>query len=601
MKRKWKMRLKILILCLGSTLAGLLLQTWLFQNSSSQLIYNQAKDESYRFMQNMQDDVYTFIKSVESGLIDIYNEKKLIADLKRNVDTRELRNSYYRAAYNLATENFETSASVVALYLYDSGHHIISTYRRAVTPKHNYPTDIYENPQENNADRVKEYFDSDETQMMISSYYNKYRETDIVRFVLKLYNYVNIHSKVGYLVCDIDSKALRKILEKYRVDEEMFIWMQPLSDRPILTAGDLSDNAREDYQLVSSEVSKGSRNLDDLKWGKKVFFAVYQDKYNLGAYSLMPRSLLNKNQKVLTENLLLITVIMLAVISISFYFVSRTLSRPLEEMTKTVKRIQAGETQLRMENLKEDEAGELGQSFNNMLDQIEGLIAKEYEHKLLLNRAEYQALQAQINPHFLYNTLDTMSSIADIQNCSQVSALCQSLAEIFRYSLNMKEPFSTVAQEMVHLKNYIYVMNVRMQNQIQYEFDIDDVVLQDTLPRISIQPLVENAINHGLRNRKGEKKVWVSARADRDTLVILVEDNGVGMTKEKIRELYQGDEDQEDKSKSIGILNIHRRMKLLYGESYGVELESEPDQGTRVYLRIPRKGRRTDGYGIEQI
>lgn len=589
MKRKWNMRLKILILCLGSTLAGLLLQTWLFQGSSSQLIYNQAKDESYRSMQNMQDDIYTFIKSVESGLIDLYNEKALITDLKRGVDIDAMRSTYYRAAYNLATENFETSSGVVALYLYDSGHRNFSTYRRAVTPKHNYPVDIYENQEENNADKVKKYFESDETQMMISSYYNQYRETDIVRFVLKLYNYVNINSKVGYVVCDIDSKALRKILEKYRVDEEMFIWMQPLGDRPILSAGTLSDSAREDYSLVSQEVRKGSRNLDNLQWEKKVFFAVYQDKYNLGAYSLMPRALLNKNQKVLTENLLLITVIMLAVISISFYFVSRSLSRPLEEMTKTVKRIQAGETQLRMENLKEDEVGELGQSFNNMLDQIEGLIAKEYENKLLLNRAEYQALQAQINPHFLYNTLDTMSSIADIQNCSQVSALCQSLAGIFRYSLNMKEPFSTVAQEMVHLKNYIYVMNVRMQNQVQYEFEIEDVVFQDTLPRISIQPLVENAINHGLRNRKGEKKVRVSARAEESSLVIVVEDNGVGMTKEKIGALYQEDEGQEDKSKSIGILNIHRRMKLLYGEAYGVKLESEPDKGTRVYLRIPRK------------
>lgn len=161
----------------------------------------------------------------------------------------------------------------------------------------------------------------------------------------------------------------------------------------------------------------------------------------------MPKELLAKNEKVLNQNLLLITIIMLAVTSISFYFVSKSLSRPLEDMTKTVKRIQAGETHLRMENLKEDEAGELGKSFNNMLDQIEGLIAREYENKLLLNHAQYQALQAQINPHFLYNTLDTMGSIAEIDGCDQVSALCQSLAELFRYSLNMKKPFSTVSQE----------------------------------------------------------------------------------------------------------------------------------------------------------
>mgnify|MGYP004423508141 CR=1 FL=1 len=142
-------------------------------------------------------------------------------------------------------------------------------------------------------------------------------------------------------------------------------------------------------------------------------------------------------------------------------------------MTKTVKRIQAGETHLRMENLKEDEAGELGKSFNNMLD--------------------------------------TMGSIAEIDGCDQVSALCQSLAELFRYSLNMKKPFSTVSKEIVHLKNYIYIMNIRMQNQIRYTFDINDTILNDELPRISIQPLVENAINHGLKNYKGEKKIYICA------------------------------------------------------------------------------------------
>lgn len=493
------MRLKILFLCLGCTLAGLLLQTYLFQTTSSELIYNQAKSDSYRSMENMQDDIYTFIKSIENGLIDIYNEKELILDLRSGMESSTLQNRYYRTAYDIATENFQTSDGVVSLYIYDKSHRIISTYRRAVTPKHNYPTDIYDPLFDDNAEKVKEYVDSDETQMLISSYYNIYREKN------------------------------------------------------------------------------------------KVFFSVYQDKYNLGAYTLIPRDLLNKNQKILNENLILITLIMLAVVSISFYFVSRLLSRPLEEMTKTVKRIQSGETQLRMENLRNDEVGELGKSFNNMLDQIEKLIADEYENKMSLNYARYQALQAQINPHFLYNTLDTMGSIAEIQGCIQVSNLCQSLAGLFRYSLDMKNPLSTVSGELVHLKNYIYVMNVRMQNQVEYEFHIDDNVLQDTLPRISIQPLVENALNHGLKNQKGKKKVIISAGIREDDLLISVEDNGIGMSDEKIRELFSEDPGEKQKNRSIGIFNIHKRMQYLYGESYGVKIKSEPEKGTVVFLEIPRK------------
>ena len=182
-----------------------------------------------------------------------------------------------------------------------------------------------------------------------------------------------------------------------------------------------------------------------------------------------------------------------------------------------------------------------------------------------------------------------MGSIAEIDGCDQVSALCQSLAELFRYSLNMKKPFSTVSQEMVHLKNYIYIMNIRMQNQIQYTFDINDTILNDELPRISIQPLVENAINHGLKNYKGEKKIYICACPEEQNLVITVEDNGVGMSEERIRELFEESPDQGDKRDSIGILNIHKRMRLLFGEQYGVKIESTPGKGTRVILTVPRK------------
>lgn len=583
------MRLKILFLCLGCTLLGLFLQTYLFQNTSSKLIYNQAKSESYRSMENMQDDIYTYVKSMESGLIDIYNEKELIMDLKNETEAAALQKRYYRTAYDIATENFQTSDGVVSLYIYDKSHQIISTYRRAVTPKHNYPTDIYDSPFDNNAEIVRDYINSDKTQMLISSYYNPYREKNIVRFVLKIYNSVNIHSKIGYIICDADSKVLKKIMEKYASDSEMFIWLQPLNDRPILSVGEIIENSGNEYEAISTQIQRGDRLLENVKEDEKVFFSVYQEKYNLGAYTLIPGKLLSRNQKILNENLILITLIMLVVISISFYFASRSLSRPLENMTRTVKRIQNGETQLRMENLKNDEVGELGKSFNNMLDQIEKLIANEYENKMSLNYAKYQALQAQINPHFLYNTLDTMGSIAEIQGCGQVSNLCQSLASLFRYSLDMKNPLSTVSGELVHLKNYIYVMNVRMQNQIQYEFHIDEKVMQDTLPRISIQPLVENALNHGLKNRKGNKKVIISVGIHEKNLLISVEDNGVGMSDDKIRELFAEDTGQKSQNRSIGILNIHKRMQYLYGEKYGVKIQSKPGTGTTVYLEIPRK------------
>ena len=183
-----------------------------------------------------------------------------------------------------------------------------------------------------------------------------------------------------------------------------------------------------------------------------------------------------------------------------------------------------------------------------------------------------------------------MSSISSIQNCEIVSSLCQSLSNIFRYSLDMKHPYSTVGKEMNHLKNYIFVMNVRMREEVKYAFHIEETVLQDSIPRISLQPLVENAINHGLKNKHGEKKITITAQEQNGILQVSVRDNGVGMDSAEInRKLEENDKDIVESGNSIGIYNINARMKMLYGERYGLSVESVMGEGSCVFLRIPRR------------
>lgn len=589
---KIKMRMKILILCLGSTLIALVLQTILFQRVSGNLIYNQAKSENYNMMQNMQNEIYTFVKKIESGLIEIYNDKEFLQELKGTERIEEIRENNYRIAYDQAMENFSTTDNIVALYIYNSSHEIISTYRRAVTPKHNYPKDIYEDEEMYNADKVKKYVASDNKYMFLSSYYNVYRETDIARFVLKIYDNVNTNDIIGYVVCDIDSKAFVKIMEKYTAHQEVYMWLQPLGDRPITAMENTETASREYYLEISERIQNNTLDMFmDTSEGNKVLFQVPQNKYNLGAYSIMPQAILEQNQKALTQNLILIGSMMCIILSVVTFFISRTLTKPLEELMKTIAQIRKGDTKKRVPYLEKDEIGQLGKEFNGMLDEIERLIGHEYETKLLLNKAEYKALQAQINPHFLYNTLDTMSSIASVQNCDMVSNLCQSLSTIFRYSLDTKHPYSTVAKEIVHLKNYIYVMNVRMREEVKYHFQIDDEVLQNSIPRISIQPLVENAINHGLRNKKGEKEIYVRVMEKDSILEIEVEDNGVGMDAEETnRRLKENSHELVESGSSIGLININARMKMLYGEEYGLHINSDGKSGTTVILRIPRMG-----------
>lgn len=587
-----KMRTKILTLCIVSTLIALISLTALFQNSSSELLYEQTKQTTLNDIQNMQDDIYNVIKSVEINLTEIYNEDMLISDLDHEKTITQLRANYYNVAYNIALNYFEPTDGVSALYLYDNSKRLISTYRRAVAPAYNFPIDPYENPTIYRMERVDQYLESPEATMLVSGYYNRSRGQNILRYVLKLYSKNDINKMVGFVVCDTDSTAIEKIIKKYESQNQSMTWIQPLNDIPLILSAKTPSEANENScEMIQERICNGEQPFNDkVMLNNSVLFRVPQSKYNLEAFSLVPQDLLIENQKALMESTILIAVAMFGICIFVSVIFTKTITNPLEKLTDTIDSIKSGNTKQRAQYLKNDEIGELGQSFNEMLDEIDVLIAQKYQTEILLNQAKYKALQAQINPHFLYNTLDTMSSISEAQGNQMVSTLSQALSNIFRYSLDMKHPMSTVAKEIIHLKNYIYVMNVRMGNEVTYEFDIDERVLQNILPRISLQPIVENALKHGLRNKRGKKVIRVSAQIIENKLQIIVFDNGVGMDADQLNEkLKNTDLDFVEQGNSIGLVNINARVKLLFGDEYGLNAVSQLNHGTSVLLTIPRK------------
>ena len=353
--------------------------------------------------------------------------------------------------------------------------------------------------------------------------------------------------------------------------------------------------------MTMEEIQTTGKAAAEMADSEKVFFHLSQKRYELDAYAVLPQSVLKASQKMLSRTLFMIVTALSILMILLYTYITKSLTKPLAELMDTIGRIRGGETELRVNYQVQDEIGKLGEEFNYMLDSIENLIGQQYQYQLLANKAQYQALQAQINPHFLYNTLDTMSSIASIQDCDLVSDLCQSLSNMFRYSLDMKYPYATVSREIAHLKNYIFVMNVRMRQEIRYHFDIDDDALMYSVPKISIQPLVENAVNHGLKNKRGEKNIYIKIWQAEGKLYVMVKDDGVGMDAEKFnRLLKENDTGLVEEGNSIGLLNINARLKMIYGEEYGLFIESEPGKGSSVYLTVAAR-KEDELYGKENV
>lgn len=585
---KW--RVKILLMCLACTLSALALQTLLFQNTSSRILYNRVKEETSGSLRNLQNSVYSYLTAMESKLIEIYEEDDFVNALNSGADISELKRRYLALAQDFALSAFETTDGVKAVYLYTADHQIISTYRRAVTPKHNYPTDLYSDEQYNGG-TIKAYMESNNTGMVISSYYNTHRQTEIVHLVMKIFAGYQYDRAVGYIVCDVDSSTITAIMKKCIADSSAFVWLQPSGDRPAVYIGTLSEEQQAEFQRIAAENADGEISAGELeRITDTELFQVSQTRYDLTAYSLMPQEHLRQNQQALSASLATIATIMILVSIVLTSLVVRSMTRPLQKLTRTIDHIKEGQTHLRVQVDRNDELGMLSRNVNEMLDNLETLRVKEQEHIRLLDQAEYRTLQAQINPHFLYNTLETMAGIAEMEDCSQVSQLSYSLSKIFRYSLNTRDAFSTVGKEIEHLKNYTYIMDVRMNGEVEYRYEIDPAVQLEDVPRLSIQPLVENSLNHGLKNKAGKKLVVITAGEAEGNLVITVADNGVGMDAEAMnRSLAANDLRDSAQGNSIGLHNINARLKLLHGEAYGLFIESTPGEGTRVTMTIPRK------------
>ncbi len=588
--RSIKMRSKIFLSCLICMVLALAAQTWLFNHSSSHIIYTQARQMSRSTMDNLQGDLYNINKSIEDSLIKIYNQTSYMRDITDRVPLETLIKNHDQITYDLAHNAFTPSQKLTALYLYTIDNELVSSYQHAQTPIYLYPEDIYIKLPNEDSSLIHSYIESDDRIMLLTSVYNKNRQVQLIRYVLKIYSKDN--KCCGYLVADIDPKPYLSLMEKYQYDDDQIIWLQPSKDKVALALGAWQDN--NDYNTAAENIhNQGSEDvINGNKNGYELFYA-QERKYNLTAYTLYPESLLDLNQRSLFANTLLVVGSIFVLFFFLFMLISQSLTRPLAYVVSTMKRIKQGETTLRMKPLKDDEIGILGLEFNEMLDKTQQLLKQEYASQLLLKDAKYKALQAQVNPHFLYNTLDTMNAIAKAQSCNTVAMLCRALSNVFRYNLEMETPYATLQQEIVHLKNFMYIMNIRMNHTVSMEIHIDSELLDYSIPRLSIQPLVENSIQHGLKNKRGEKRIAIGAFKDNNTLTLWVEDNGVGMDADRINAQMEHSLDNAlFKSVSIGIDNINARVRLLFGNDYGVQVSSKKNVGSRVTLRIPLLARK---------
>lgn len=286
--------------------------------------------------------------------------------------------------------------------------------------------------------------------------------------------------------------------------------------------------------------------------------------------------------------------------TLTAYYIAHRISKPIKDLQKSMSEFERGNFDAKVEIKSRDEVGELAKRYNIMTDRLKELMEQNALEHELKRKNELKVLQSQINPHFLYNTLDSIIWMAENGQTQDVILMTSSLAKLFRISISKGQELITVENELLYIKSYLTIQERRYKDKFTYVFDVDSSLLPTFMLKLLLQPLVENAIYHGIKNIEGKGTIRITGRRDGTKAYLRVEDDGAGMSAEELKnvnEILSGGADAagiaEDtgqvagKTGGVGIMNVNQRLKLYFGDEYGLRFESEYEKGTVATIVMP--------------
>lgn len=302
--------------------------------------------------------------------------------------------------------------------------------------------------------------------------------------------------------------------------------------------------------------------------------------------------LLKNNEQAQMWYLLVASILLLAVIGISS-IISREITKPIRSLRDSMRKVQNGQFGTHVEVITENEIGSLGRSFNLMTSEIQALMEQNVYEQKQKRKSELKALQAQINPHFLYNTLDSIIWMSEAGENDEVVEMTSALARLLRQSISNDQEEVELEKEIEYVKNYLTIQKMRYKDKLELFIYVDPRVAHVPIIKLVLQPLVENAIYHGIKYKETKGNLKIYARPVDGRVEIVVADDGIGMDEDVMEHIFD-EHRKEQKRNGVGVPNVQKRLKLQYGSEYGIRYESVKGAGTKAVITIPVDGGRTD-------
>ena len=414
----------------------------------------------------------------------------------------------------------------------------------------------------------------------IVSYKSKNRNIlSMIRVIKKKTDY----SKLGILMVNIDEKTIRKIFDSVggNLNSNFYVLM---NDTLIF-----GPEEKENYDVSKDIIGSLKENETKIVRSGKNSMVYKKISSMIDDWTIAIETPLSSfSNSISYFDTIIVLIVNIGMLILCWLFISRTVSKPIQKMEEQMLYSQSIPENMAVDEECEDEITNLKRAYNNLLNSIRELLERTKEEEKIIRKNELDLILEQINPHFLYNTLDVISGLTLIGDQDKSFQMTQALGRFYRNSLNSGCQVITVREELDIIKSYMTIINIRYDNEISIEYEVDESLLDILMLKLILQPLVENAVHHGMRQKEGKGELRISVQALNDRLMeVSVRDNGVGISEDKIRLILEGE--YKTSKSGFGLHSVKQRVELFYGIEDAVSIFSQPGCWMEVRVRFPYK------------
>jgi len=585
---------KIFLLLLLATSIPTIILTTMSHESARRLFETDfieyKKTLNNQIANSIDENLQTMQKQSEALAYNILDIQKLLSYEPASIDEGYFeaanRVNYYLTSILSNNERFDG----IGLFALNGS---VATYvnSEGFTPKENskIPDSVVQDSLNNNGGPVIAMMDLN--QMMNSSIRN-HKNNNVIGVLRTLIEYKLENKPIGISLFTQELSKFGEIVTHGKITAEDMVIILSDNDKVVFSTQEPPDSLPQLLEQAGQERT-GTTNQISFNW--KDQYIIYNDSsiFNFKVITSVHRNVIEQKLSVVKRiNLLLMAVLVASTIILSI-LLSNLITSPLVRLKKSFVQFQRGNFAVKVEARGEDEFAAIATGFNTMAENVQNLIKEKYEIELARRQSELESLQSKINPHFLYNTLSSIKAVIRDEDAVLARQIVQHLSDLFRYSLSRGRFVVTLAEELDHVSKYLTLQKLRFGEQFQVTFDIDEDLLTLNILRLTLQPIIENAILHGLEDKPGKRFVQICVQAYENELWIYVEDNGKGMDKRQTDEMNARLSDNlrtkldSPARNQVGIYNVNSRIKLYYGNEYGISILSAPDEGTIVKIILP--------------